>query len=95
MEKQYALHSIFMDKKKARKRVKKEYYHISPKYYTTFTVKGYNQFKNNPWIFDDTRPYGLRLRIPNVTLADSGMYTCGASNYEGNDLAKLLLQVYA
>jgi len=94
VEKRYALNSIFMGKRKARKRVKKEYYHISPKYYKTFTVKGYSPFRKSRWVFDNTRPYGLRLNIPNVTLADSGMYTCVASNFEGSDLAKLLLQVY-
>ena len=98
VEKGVALTTLFKIRD-ARKQVKKLYRHIDPIYYTTFAVdNSYNNrdaYNNNPWIFDETKPYGLRLSLRNVTVADSGMYTCSAQNYEGNDLAKLFLKVYS
>ncbi|XP_065054738.1 hemicentin-1-like [Rhopilema esculentum] len=94
VEKQFALRTIFPDVKNPKKWAKIPFKYISPKYYTTFHVSEWFHHKNSPFILDETRPYGLRLTLPNVTLADAGMYTCAASNNQGNDLAKLLLRVY-
>ncbi len=96
VEKSVALSSIFRENKI--KQAKKLYRHIAPKYYSSFRVDSSyrsGEYVNNPWVYDETKPYGLRLNLKNVTLADSGMYTCAASNYEGNDLAKLFLRVYS
>ena len=93
-----ALSSIFSGKQTSKRHFKKLYRHIDPKFYTTFPVQekdtNHKFYDSNPWIFDNTRPYGLKLTVKNVSAADSGMYTCAASNHDGHDLAKLYLQVY-
>ena len=70
---------------------------IDPKHYETFSVESSDDtdspFHENPWIYDQTKPYGLRLNLDNVQVKDSGMYSCSASNNEGTDLSKLYLSV--
>eukprot|EP00794_Sanderia_malayensis_P014405 gene14405-15905_t len=99
VDKEVALATIFNNNNNSPiKQAKKLYRHIDPKFYSSFIVEPNYDNKDrvySPWVYDETVPYGLRLNLKNVTMSDAGMYTCSASNYEGNDLAKLFLIVYS
>ena len=66
--------------------------YISAKNYVSFKLESRNKPRNE-YLFDDTDPSGLRLNLDNVTMNDTGVYSCYVSNFEGSDYALFYLTV--